>query len=60
MYRWAFLVAQMAKNLPANAGDVGSVSESRRCPGKRNGWLPTPAFLHGESLGLRSLVSYSP
>jgi len=50
----------MAKNLPANAGDMGSVPESRRCPGKRNGWLPTSVFLHGESLGLRSLVSYSP
>ena len=27
----------MVGNPPANAGDVGSISESRRCPGKRNG-----------------------
>ena len=37
VYMWASLVAQMAKDLPTNAGDVVSVPESRRCPGKGNG-----------------------
>ena len=30
-------VAQMLKNLPANAGGMGSISESRRASGERNG-----------------------
>ena len=37
VYMWASLAAQMAKDLPTNAGDVVSVPESRRCPGKGNG-----------------------
>ena len=28
------LVAQMVKNSPANAGDLGSICGSRRCPGE--------------------------
>ena len=39
----AFLVAQMVKNLPANAGDTrdaGSIPRSGRSPGERNGNLP--------------------
>ena len=35
-YRQASLVAQMIKNLPAVAGDVGSVSGLGRSPGERN------------------------
>ena len=34
----AFLVAQMVKNLPANAGDVGSIPGSGRSPGEGNGY----------------------
>ena len=33
----ASLVAQMLKNLPANAGDVGSVPGLGRSPGEGNG-----------------------
>ena len=33
----AFLVAQMVKNLPANAGDVGSIPGSGRFPAEGNG-----------------------
>ena len=29
---WASLVTQMVKNLPANAGDTGSIPGSGRCP----------------------------
>ena len=34
---WASQVAQLVKNLPANAGDVGLVPGSGRSPGERNG-----------------------
>ena len=34
---WASLVAQMIKNLPANAGDLGSIPGSGRSPGEGNG-----------------------
>ena len=47
------------KNLPANAGDVGSIPGLGRSPGGGNG-NPTPVFLPGESHGQRSLVGYSP
>ena len=47
------------KNLPANAGDTGSIPGLGRAPGGGNG-KPTPAFLPGESQGQRSLWSYSP
>ena len=50
-------LAQMVKNLPANAGDLGSIPGLARSPGE---WLSTPVFLPGESHGLRNLVSYSP
>ena len=39
----------MVKNLPAKAGDSGSIP-----------WQPTPVFLPGESHGQRSLAGYSP
>ena len=35
----AFLVAQRVKNLPANAGDTGSIPGSGRAPGEGNGNL---------------------
>ena len=31
------LVAQMVKNFPANAGDMGSIPGWERCPGEGNG-----------------------
>ena len=49
----------MIKNLPAYAGDAGSIPASERFPGKGNG-NPTPVFLPGESHGQRRLVGYSP
>ena len=45
------------KNLPANAGDMGSIPGSGRSPGVGNGnswsrkWQPTPEFLPRESHG---------
>ena len=41
----------MVKNLPANAGDMGSITGSRRSPGERNG---NP--FHGKSYGQRNLT----
>ena len=49
----------MVKNLPANAGDEGSIPGPGRFPGGRKG-QPTPVFLPGKSHGQRSLVGYSP
>ena len=40
----AFLVAQLVKNPPANAGDPGSIPRLGRRPLKRDR-LPTPVFL---------------
>ena len=34
---WGFPGASVVKNLPANAGDVGSIPGSGRSPGVRNG-----------------------
>ena len=34
----ASLVAQMVKNLPANAGDLASIPGLRRSPGEGNGY----------------------
>ena len=47
------------KNLPANAGDMGSIPGLGRSPGEEK-WQPTPVFLLGKSHGERSLVGYSP
>ena len=49
----------MVKNLPANAGDEGSVPGSGRCSGEVIG-KPTPVFLPEKDHGQRSLASYSP
>ena len=46
-------VAQLVKNLPANAGDVGLISG--KIPWRRK-WHPTPAYLPGKFHGQRSLV----
>ena len=37
VYTMASLVAQSVKNLPASAGDVGSIPGSGRSPGEGNG-----------------------
>ena len=55
----ASLVAQIVKNPPAKAGDLGSIPGSGRSPWRRE-WLPTPVFLPGESHGQRSLEGCSP
>ena len=49
----------MVKNLPANAGDVGSIPRSGRFPWRRK-WQPTPVFLLGKSHRQRSPAGYSP
>ena len=52
-------VALVVKNLPANAGDVGSIPRSGKVPWRR-AWQPTWVFLPGESHGQRRLVGYNP
>ena len=54
----ASLVAQKVKNLPANAGEPGSIPGSGGVPWRRK-WQPTPVFLSGEFHGQMSLVGYS-
>ena len=46
----------MVKNLPANAGDAGSI---RKILWRRK-WQPTPVFLPGKSHGQRRLAGHSP
>ena len=57
--KWGFPGGPVVKNLPASAGDVGSIPGSERSPGGGNG-NPLPVFLPGKSHGPRSLVGYSP
>ena len=45
----------MVKNLPVNAGDVGSILGLGRSPGEGNG-NPAPVFLPEKSHGQRSLA----
>ena len=56
---WGFSRGSVVKNLPASAGDAGSIPGSGRSPGEGNGY-PLQVFLPGESHGQRSLVDYSP
>ena len=53
-----FPSGSVVKNLPASAGDMGSVSELGRCPGGGDG-IPMNV-LGRESHGQRSLAGYSP
>ena len=46
------------KNLPASAGDTGSIPGSGSFPGEGNG-KPIPVFSPGKFHGLRSLMGYS-
>ena len=48
----------MVKNLPANAGDMGSIPGLGRSPREGNVNL-TPVFFPGISHGQRSLAGYS-
>ena len=52
------LVVQMVKNLPALAGDTGSVPELGRSPGEE--MATHPVFLPGNSYGQSCLAGYSP
>ena len=56
---WASLVAQLVKNLPANAGDPGLISGSGRSPGGGHG-NPLQYSCLENPHGQRSLVGYSP
>ena len=56
--RWASLVVQMVKNLPA-MHKMCFDPWIRKIPWRR-AQQPTPGFLPGESHGQRSLVGYSP
>ena len=49
----------MIKNLPANAGDPGSIPGSGRFPWRRK-WQPTAIFLPAEFHGQRGLVDIVP
>ena len=58
-YLILLVLAQMVRNLPANAGDPGLIPGSRKSPWRQE-WQPTPVFLPGESHGQRSPEGYSP
>ena len=49
----------VVKNLPANAGDVGSIPESGRSPGGGHGNPLQYCLLSGKTHEQRSLVGYS-
>ena len=53
------LVAQMVKNLPANARKPGFNPWVGKIPWRRD-WQPTPVFLPGEFHGQGSLAGYKP
>ena len=56
-FRWASLVAQMVKNLPAmQETRVQSLGQEDPL---EEAWQPTPVFLPGEFHGQRSLVDYN-
>ena len=55
-------MAQLVKNLPANAGDIGddgSIPGLERSTGGGHG-NPLQLFVPGESYGQRSLAGYGP
>ena len=57
--RMGFPGGSVVKNLPANLGDMGSISGGLRCPGVGRKWF-TPVFLPGKSHWQRDLAGYSP
>ena len=56
---WGFSHGLVVKNMPANAGDAGSIPGSGRSLEEGNGY-PLQVFLPGKSHGQRSMVDYSP
>ena len=47
---WGFPGGSVGKESAYNAGDLGLIPGSGRCPWRR-AWQPTPVFLPGESHG---------
>ena len=60
LHEHGFSCGSVVNNLPANAGDAGSIPGLGRSPGERRQWHPTPVLLPGKSHGWRSLVGCSP
>ena len=56
--RGGFPDGSVVKNLPASAGDTGSIPGLGRFPGEGNG-KPIPVFPTGKFRGLRRLLGYS-
>ena len=56
--KWGFPGGSVVKNLPANAGDAGSIPGLGRFPWRRK-WQAIPVFLPWTSRRQRSLVGYS-
>ena len=56
-FHLGFPCGTVIKNLPANAGNLGSIWVGK-IPRRRK-WQPIPVFLPGKSHGQRSLVGYS-
>ena len=54
-----WMIVILVKNLPANAGYLGSIPWVGKIPYRRK-WNTTPVFLPGKSHGQRSLVGDSP
>ena len=57
--KYGFTGDSLVQELPANAGDAGSIPVSGRSLGGKKKWQPTPVFLPGKAHGQRSLVGYS-
>ena len=55
-----FLSGSVVKNLPANAGDTGSIPGLRRSPGEGNGNPLQYSLLPGKSHGQRHLSATNP
>ena len=53
-------MALVAKNPPANAGDVRDMGSSHGKISSRKVWQSTPVLLPGESHGQRNLAGNSP
>ena len=52
-------MVQIVKNPPVDAGDTGPIPRVGKIPWRKK-WLPTPAFLPGESHEQRRLAGCSP
>ena len=56
---WGFPGDPVVNNVPAKAGDTGSIPGLGRFSERRK-WQPTPGFLPGKSHAQGSLAGYSP